>query len=84
LQRHLWRADPDYLDRDYVLTGCFQGEMVPAYLPPSFTRGSDADFAVDFTRADCHLRHADRPEVLRVERQGVGLVLVRDLRGDPP
>jgi 4-amino-4-deoxy-L-arabinose transferase-like glycosyltransferase len=85
LQHYLWRTEPDaYLDRDYVLTGCFNGEMVPAYLPPNFSRGPEADFSIDFTRADCHLRHADRPEVLRVQRQGVGLVIVRDLRTEAP
>lgn len=88
LQQHLWRTEPEvYLQDGYTVTGCFNGEMLPAYLPPSFTRApvaDTADFSVDFTRADCHLRHADRPEILRVEREGTPLVIVRDLRTEAP
>jgi len=88
LADHLWRTEPaTYLADEYRVQGCLPLGSESA-LPGNFVREHDlnapADFWAGYTRGACHLRHADRPVVAEVNRQGALLSLVRDLRPPPP
>lgn len=87
LAEHLWRADHQaFLDTRYFVTGCIPDFVAREYLRGNLVwvdKASDgAEFYLGYTRSDCHERYARSPELLRVERMGTLLVIVRDLRGD--
>lgn len=86
LAEHLWRTEPQtFLDTRYLVTGCIPDFIAIEYLQGNFVwvdKASDgAQFYLGYTRSDCHERYERRPELLRVERMGTLLVVVRDLRG---
>jgi hypothetical protein len=87
---HLWREDPQrFLDSDYVVSACMPEFVADEYLPPN-ARWSDGpgvdetpDFYIGYTRGDCHNKFPQTPVLLKVERQGAVLNVVRDLRRHP-
>lgn len=86
LAEHLWRSDPErFVDSRYLVTGCIPDFIAIQYLQGNFAwvdkASQGAEFYLGYTRSECHERYARRPELLRVERMGTLLVLVRDLRG---
>jgi hypothetical protein len=86
LAEHLWRTEPEvFLDTRYLVTGCIPDFIAVEYLQGNFTwvdKASDgAQFYLGYTRSNCHQRYVRRPELLRVERMGTLLLVVRDLRG---
>ena len=90
LKTWLWRTEPDeYLNNIYYITGCVSHKTARHYSPPNFLSFKDrhgakiADFHTGYTRYHCDERYPDAPEVLRVERLGVLLNVVKDLRGLP-
>lgn len=87
LAEHLWRTDREaFLNNRYLVTGCILDFIAANYLGGNFAWADDlaagAQFYLGYTRANCHQRHGARPELLRIERMGTLLLVVRDLRGD--
>lgn len=84
LAKKLWEDDPEgYLDSMYRVGGCVGKFRALSNLPPNFGWKVDDepfDFDIGYTRDDCHLRRENSPELLRVERDGGLLTMVRDLR----
>jgi hypothetical protein len=90
LYEQLWRDDPDrYLDAIWMLDGCIPDFIAREYMEPGFLwhekhqRYRSPDFYLGYTRGDCHLRRVRRPVYFQVEREGIPLNVVRDLRADP-
>jgi hypothetical protein len=86
LAETLWRTERDrFLDTRYLVTGCIPDFVAVRYVEGNFAwieRASHgAEFYLGYTRSDCHERYLHRPELVRVERMGTLLLLVRDLRG---
>jgi hypothetical protein len=87
---HLWREDPQrFLDSDFVVSACMPEFVADEYLPPN-ARWSDGpgidempDFYIGYTRGDCHNAFPHTPVLVKVERQGAVLNVVRDLRRHP-
>jgi hypothetical protein len=86
LAEHLWSSERErFLDTRYLVTGCIPDFIAANYVQGNFawadSAAHGAEFYLGYTRADCHERHDRRPELLRVERMGTLLLVVRDLRG---
>jgi hypothetical protein len=86
LAERMWHDERDrFLDTRYLVTGCIPDFVARQYLQGNFSwvdKASDgAEFYLGYTRSECHQRYQRRPELLRVERMGTLLVVVRDLRG---
>lgn len=86
LAQKLWHDERDrFLDTRYLVTGCIPDFVAVRYLDGNFAwvdKPSDgAELYLGYTRSDCHERYQQRPELLRVERMGTLLLIVRDLRG---
>lgn len=84
--QQLWHDERDrFVDTRYLVTGCIPDFVAMQYLEGNFAwvdKPSDgAELYLGYTRSDCHERYQQRPELLRVERMGTLLVIVRDLRG---
>lgn len=93
LADHLWLEDPQhYLEATWMVTGCIPDFVAHEYLPPGFRfkekhkKDRNPQFYLGYTRGDCHNRYKHRPVLLQVERDGVLLNVVRDLRreGEDP
>jgi hypothetical protein len=88
LAERLWHDERDrFLDTRYLVTGCIPDFVAVRYLEGNFAwvdKPSDgAEIYVGYTRSRCDERYQHRPELMRVERMGTLLVIVRDLRGGP-
>ena len=84
LAEKLWATEPEvYTNGIYRVGGCIGQFRAMRNLPGNFVYKADGeyDFDISFTRGDCHLKHADRPEYSRVARDGGLITLVRDMRG---
>jgi hypothetical protein len=86
LADHLWRTEPEkFRETRYLVTGCIPDFVAAEYLHANFDWVDDkddtAEFYISYTRSRCHERFAWAPEIMRVERMGTLLLLVRDLRG---
>jgi hypothetical protein len=85
LRQHLWETERErYLAGPYVVSACMPDFIAEEYLGPNFELhrggGPKPEFWLGYTRNDCYLKHADAPELTRVERDDTLLVLIRDLR----
>lgn len=85
LADHLWRSDREaFLRSRYLVTGCILDFIAANYIGGNFDwaddRKSGAEFYLGYTRSNCHMRYGSQPELLRIERDGTPLLLVRDLR----
>jgi len=85
LQRWLWREDPSaYLNTVYAFSGCISAPTSSHYVPPNIRRvgkrGTAPDFHVGYTRGHCDRKYPRAPVVVAVEREGVRLNVVKDLR----
>ncbi|MFW2390501.1 MAG: hypothetical protein ACN4G0_19350, partial [Polyangiales bacterium] len=91
LADHLWLTERSrYLSEDYKVLGCgivdfLLDEHVPANFsvarePPLLWRPHDYDFYATYRRLRCDERRAHLPVVVAVERQGVMLNTMRDMR----
>ncbi|MEM7136334.1 MAG: hypothetical protein AAF500_07145 [Myxococcota bacterium] len=81
LEDYLWEKEPDkFLSTTYTVRGCGPPGIIKRYFPPNFQYAKKGRFYTGFTRAKCHLQHGKFPEVARVERLGIPLNIVRDLR----
>ena len=87
MHAYLWRSEPEeYLNTVYSYTGCVSSFASQRYLPPNITSypkdkdGRDADFHTGYHRYHCDQKFARAPVVVRVEREGGELCVVRDLR----
>jgi hypothetical protein len=93
LAEHLWRKDPlDYVSREHVIATCgasffhYLDDQTMGPFRIELTRKTKrAEFFMAYTRHNCH-RQARRlragPELMRVERDGVLLNIVRPM-GQP-
>jgi hypothetical protein len=86
---HLWMHDRQTFSNNvYVVSGCIPDFVAEQYLPANFRwrepGGPPAQFYFGYTRGDCHLHQPGRPAIVEVQRQGVTLVVVRDLRNAQP
>jgi hypothetical protein len=87
LREHLWRTERErYLAGPYVVSACMPDFIAREYLGTNFELdekgGPPAEFWLGYTRNNCYLKHADAPELTRVEREGTLLNLIRDLRSE--
>ena len=92
LADRMWETEREqYLDGNYTVTSCeIRDYILTEHMPPSFVftarswrnRRTSADFYAGYRRADCVDERADRPVLVAVERQGVALNVLRDLRED--
>jgi len=81
LAEELWETEPEtFLQTTYTVSGCISDTRLKTYLPPNFSVAKRPDFALGSTRNECHQRHPNAPEIATVERFGVTLNSVRDLR----
>jgi hypothetical protein len=83
LAEHLWRTEPEiYANTLYQIGGCYDSTAARSELPPNFevVGYRPPDFWVAYTANECHRIHSDSPEILRVERDGGLIVVVRDVR----
>ncbi|MEM8608478.1 MAG: hypothetical protein AAGF12_40840 [Myxococcota bacterium] len=81
LEAYLWETEPDeFFSKTYTVRGCGPSGILSRYMPSNFRYDKKGEFYTGFTRAKCHLQHGDYPEIARVERYGVPLNIVRDLR----
>lgn len=94
LADHLWQAERSrYLNEDYKVLGCgivdfLLDEHVPANFsvfrePTLLWRPHDYDFYATYRRLRCDERRTHLPLVVAVERQGVTLNVMRDMREQP-
>ena len=74
----LWAREPDtYMQPIVRYAGCGGG----AYLPANFIMDKkNPDFYIGGTRGDCRDKHRRRPIFAALERDGVPIVVVRDMR----
>jgi hypothetical protein len=74
----LWDREPDtYLQPTVRYAGCGGG----AYLPANFVKDpKNPDFRIGSTRGACRDKHRSRPVFSALVRDGVPIVIVRDLR----
>jgi hypothetical protein len=88
LQAHLWTKDKDrYLNTTHTVTGCGSKLFFTENLPLNFQYTSmrdikHADIFATYARDRCLERLKDRPELLRVERDGATLAIARSLTND--
>jgi hypothetical protein len=91
LADHLWQTERDrYLNGDYSVMGCgimdyFLLDHMPANFsaarePPLLWLPHDYDFYASYRRLRCNERRTHLPLVVAVERQGVALNVMRDMR----
>lgn len=78
----LWVREPDtYLASTVRYAGCGGG----AYLPPNFVKDKkNPQFHIGSTRSSCRDKHRSKPAFSTLERDGVPIVVVRDLREKSP
>lgn len=74
----LWEREPQtYLSKKVRYTGCGGGGELPAH----FVKDDEKpDFHIGSTRSNCRNKHASRPVFTELVRDGVPIVIVRDLR----
>lgn len=74
----LWEREPEtYLSKKVRYSGCGGGGELPAH----FVKDDEKpDFHIGSTRSDCRNKHSSRPVFTELVRDGVPIVIVRDLR----
>ncbi len=74
----LWEREPEtYLSRKVRYAGCGGG----AYLPAHFVKDDkEPDFYIGSTRGACRDNHPTRPIYTELIRDGISIVVVRDMR----
>lgn len=93
LADHLWETEPHrYLNEDYQILGCgIMDHLLAPHVPASFSvareppllwRPHDYDFYAAYRRLGCNERRTHLPQVVAVERQGVVLNVMRDMRSE--
>lgn len=85
LHEYLWENDRErYLAEPYIISACMPQFVAKEYFKANFEwrrrGGTPPDFWLGYTRNNCYLQKEQYPELLRVEREGTLLVLVRDMR----
>jgi hypothetical protein len=93
LADRLWETERErYLDGNYRVTGCrilpyLLTEHLPANFlyvgqPLQYNVRTPTDFYAGYRRNRCIDQRSDLPELVAVERQGVALNIMRDVRQD--
>jgi hypothetical protein len=93
LADRLWETERErYLDGNYRMTGCrilpyLLTEHLPANFlyvgqPLQYNVRTPTDFYAGYRRNRCIDQRSDLPELVAVERQGVALNIMRDVRQD--
>jgi len=83
LEDYLWETEPEqFMQSTYTVRACAPTGIIRRYLPPNFKYAKKGRFYMGFTRGNCHRNHSSRPEVVRVERDGGLLNIVRDTEGE--
>ncbi|MBV1856806.1 MAG: glycosyltransferase family 39 protein [Nannocystaceae bacterium] len=77
----LWEREPEtYLSKKVRYSGCGGGGELPAH----FVKDKEKpDFHIGSTRGDCRDKYPTRPIFTELVRDGVSIVIVRDLRKKP-